>query len=246
MVYVGNEQKKGAKKARVDAKAHLTVLFTILPNGKFLNPYVLYPYERVPAEIRNSFPDGISYGKSPNGWMVTESFLHYLQTVVVSYLNTENVERPFILFVDGHSSHLSLEVIEFCKEQEIVLITLYPNATWLMQPLDVGVFAQFKGIWDAFLMEKDSDFTFVMNNRTFALALKEFMDLKSETLEPYVKASFRDCGIYPWNVNAIKFENMLETCRMRTDEAQKVLEDETIHRYGFVDNPDSKFLYLQL
>lgn len=239
VVYVQKGSNKAAKKSKVDSKSHLTVLFTILATGKFLPPYVLYAYDRIPTDIKNNFPEGLAHGKAPNGWMTKDSFLHYLKTVIVSYLDGNNVQRPFILFVDGHSSHLSLEVIEFCREHEIVLITLYPNATWIMQPLDVGVFAHFKNMWDAFLLKKDNDFVFVMNNRTFAPALKEFMDTNTAKLEPLVKDSFKDCGIYPWNVEAIHFENMMECCRIRKNEPHKEYDElENVVRFGFSDNVD--------
>lgn len=244
VVYVGNAQRKGSKKSRTDPKTHLTVLYTVLANGKFLPSFIVYPYERVPAEIKKSYPiEGLAYGKSESGWMNKENFMTYLEHVVVKYLNDTQTERPFILFVDGHSSHLSLEVVEYCREQEIVLITLYPNSTWLLQPLDVGVFSVLKSNWDAFLLDKDEDFLFNLTNRNFAGVLKQFMDEKGPFLENFVKDAFKNTGIYPWNVEAIRFETMMESCRLRKDNPHKQAEIERTSEVGitFVDASSGMF-----
>ena len=48
--------------------------------------------------------------------------------------------RPVLLIEDGHSSHISLEVIKLAKENDIHLLCLPVHTTHLLQPLDVGVF----------------------------------------------------------------------------------------------------------
>lgn len=52
-----------------------------------------------------------------------------------------------VLFLDGHSSHLSLELSEFCKENRIIIVALFPNATHILQPQDVSVFGPMKQKW---------------------------------------------------------------------------------------------------
>lgn len=49
--------------------------------------------------------------------------------------------------MDGHSSHISLPLSRFCKEQGIELVALYPNATHILQPMDVAVFHSLKSTW---------------------------------------------------------------------------------------------------
>ena len=41
-----------------------------------------------------------------------------------------------MLLIDGAKCHISIQAREFCKENTI-LCTLYPNATHLIQPLDM-------------------------------------------------------------------------------------------------------------
>ena len=59
----------------------------------------------------------------------------------------QEITFPIILYVDGHSLHLSLEAAEFCAVNGIILYCLLPNATHLLQPADVGVFSSMKASW---------------------------------------------------------------------------------------------------
>lgn len=51
------------------------------------------------------------------------------------------------LFVDGHKSHLTPGVSDFCKENQIILVPLPPNTTHILQRADVSVFKPLKDGW---------------------------------------------------------------------------------------------------
>lgn len=104
---------------------------------------IIYPYKRLPREVAESVPDDWVIGLSDSGWINSEVFFEYMSNHFNNYLDAKNVQRPVILFVDGHRSHLSPEVSTFCSEQ-IVLIALHPNSTHLLQPADVSVFRPLK------------------------------------------------------------------------------------------------------
>jgi hypothetical protein len=46
--------------------------------------------------------------------------------------------------MDGHSSHITADVIAFCMQNAIDLLILPPHCSHILQPLDVGVFAPLK------------------------------------------------------------------------------------------------------
>ena len=46
-----------------------------------------------------------------------------------------------MLLIDGHASHITTQVIDYCISQKIILLCLPAHTTHLLQPLDVGVFA---------------------------------------------------------------------------------------------------------
>jgi hypothetical protein len=51
-----------------------------------------------------------------------------------------------LLICDNLSSHVSLEVISLCRENNIEYVCLPPNSTDKMQPLDVGIFGSINPI----------------------------------------------------------------------------------------------------
>ncbi|KAJ8970548.1 hypothetical protein NQ314_001164 [Rhamnusium bicolor] len=47
--------------------------------------------------------------------------------------------------MDNHESHISINVINYVRDNGIVFLSLHPHTSHKMQPLDVGVFGPFKG-----------------------------------------------------------------------------------------------------
>lgn len=137
--------------------------------------------------------------------------------VVVAYLNKNQVQRPFILFVDGHTTHLSMAVSKFCREQDIVLVTYYPNATWILQPLDVVFFARVKGMWDAFVLDLDRNLNSKIDTSNIASLLRTFLDARKPDFANHIRSAFKRTGTFPWDVKAIEFQKLPDMCRMRPD-----------------------------
>ena len=46
--------------------------------------------------------------------------------------------------MDGHSSHITANVIAFCMEHAIDLLILPPHTSHVLQPLDMSVFSPLK------------------------------------------------------------------------------------------------------
>ncbi len=56
-------------------------------------------------------------------------------------------EEVKVLIGDNLGSHISLHVMELCREHNVRFIFLPANSTHLTQPLDVAVFAPMKKQW---------------------------------------------------------------------------------------------------
>lgn len=46
-----------------------------------------------------------------------------------------------MLCIDGHASHISTAAIEHAVKKKIILLCLPSHSTYVLQPLDVGIFA---------------------------------------------------------------------------------------------------------
>ena len=78
--------------------------------------------------------------KSENGWITSELYLDWFKF----FLRNISPARPVLLIQDGHSSHVSIELIELARENNVHLLCLPSHTSHILQPLDVGVFKSFK------------------------------------------------------------------------------------------------------
>ena len=57
-------------------------------------------------------------------------------------------DRPVILILDNHDSHISIETIDFYKENCVTLLTLPSHCSHKLQPLDRSVYGSFKAFYN--------------------------------------------------------------------------------------------------
>ena len=188
-----------------DEKESLTVLFNVSGNGVLLPPMILFWYERIPFSVTSSLPPGWIAGSTERGWMTGESFYGYVTTQFYPWLVKQNIQFPVVLFLDGHVSHLTLDLSQFCKAKQIELIALYPNATHVLQPLDVAVFHPLKAKWKSIVDEwRIENAGQRMRRENFAPLLKKSVDSINKIPQIIING-FKTCGLSPFNANAVDF-----------------------------------------
>lgn len=116
-------------------------------SGKICPPLVVLPYLRPPKAVIDNMPKSWVLGRSDMGWMKGSIFYEYMANEFNDWLGSNNIKKPCILFVDGHKSHMSLPLSQFCEENQIILYAPPPNTTHMLQPADVSVFKPLKQQW---------------------------------------------------------------------------------------------------
>ena len=120
---------------------HITLLCCASAAGLPLPPMIIYAKSFPGGQYRFQGPDDALYAKSESGWIDTELFMTWLNKIFFKYVVSQ---RPVLLLVDGHKSHITLDVIDKCRENDITLFCLPPHTTHALQPLDVAVFKSLK------------------------------------------------------------------------------------------------------
>ncbi|XP_055528078.1 uncharacterized protein LOC129720616 [Wyeomyia smithii] len=207
-VFAAKESKNVQALSSNSDKENYTVLISASAAGKLAPPLILFPYKsRLPAHIVSSVPKGWPVGRSESGWMNSEAFFEYIANVFYPWALKQKVQFPLILFVDGHSSHTSFETIEFCKKNGIILVSLFPNATHVMQPLDVSFFAPLKNAWQEVVKQWRFENDGAMISRAnFAPLLEKAID-SLENKDTTLTNGFRKCGLYPFDADAIDYKS---------------------------------------
>lgn len=190
--------RKGAKNIYCigsgNEKECVTVLLGGNATGESPPTLVIFKGERVPKHLMSNLPASIVADKSKSGWMNGEIFFNYISNVFLPWAKSMNIAFPLVVFIDGHASHLTLSLSEFCNENNIILIALLPNATHIYQPMDIGVIFPLKQIWKRLRYQWERENGAVNFGRGFfSTLLKNSLD-ELHANEILFPNAFRTCG----------------------------------------------------
>ncbi|KAI0572333.1 DDE-1 domain-containing protein [Pyrenophora tritici-repentis] len=87
---------------------------------------------------------GWHYGFSKNGYNDSKISLEWLKCVFDSQTRERAGGRRHVLICDGFGTHETLEILEFCLTDNIILCRLPSHTPHKLQPCDVGPFAPLK------------------------------------------------------------------------------------------------------
>lgn len=188
-------------------KECLTVLCNFSASGEIVPPFIVYPLKRISKEIVNSVPDDWGIGRSDSGWMTGQTFLCYVKEIFLPWVKSKNIELPILLLVDGHKSHISMELYDFCIENKIILYCLLPNSTHILQPCDVSIFRALKAGWKKAVTEFKHDQNKQITKTNFAQIFQK--PFEKSINSKIIKNGFRICGLYPFNPDAVDYSKCI-------------------------------------
>lgn len=192
-------------------RSNTSILFCVAASGAKMPPFILYKAKNLwdvwmPTE---AYPN-TGYAATPHGWMTETAFFSWFRNHFIKY---GPKERPLLLLFDGHSSHVSIELIKLAKQENICLLKLPPHTTHLLQPLDAVPFGTFKKKWDEeVVLWQREHYGVGMGKADFSVLVgKVWLSI----LENIIKKSFKVTGLYddtlpngnPINRHAIKTDN---------------------------------------
>ena len=134
--------------------------------------------------------------------------------------------RPALLILDGHGSHLTIDIIDMARQNNVILYCLPPHTTHLLQPLDVSVFKSLKSHFAKLcgqvkLLTLGSQRVVNINRTNFTAIFREAFEISMGITK--IKNGFRKCGVYPFSAEAIDWS--------------KVLNDDLVTTPPFVTTP---------
>ena len=135
----------------------------------------------------------------------------------VQHLTTD--DKEVVLFLDGHASHLSLDLIHLAKSNNVHLFCLPPHCTHVLQPFDVGVYGPVKKQWRTILKDHktttmaENDSKEVFTSKLYQIAIWQYCYIiitgliktlwEASFKVEHIKAGFRASGLHPFNKDAI-------------------------------------------
>ena len=125
----------------VGISGHVTFQVAISASGKAVAPLVIFSKNLPRSNYSEGIPDEWSFVCTDSGYINSAIFLSWFQDCFVKQMGRS---RPVVVIMDNHTSHLSTELIDYAKSENIELLCLPVHSTHLLQPLDVGFYHMLK------------------------------------------------------------------------------------------------------
>ncbi|CAG4934889.1 unnamed protein product [Parnassius apollo] len=188
-------------------KEQLTVMACLNAAGQVVAPMVVYPLKRISRDIANNVPADWAIGKSNKGWMTAPLYFEYIVNII--WLKNNMIMKPVLLLVDGHRSHLTLQVAKYCANNQILVQALFKNSTHILQPADVSLFKCLKSGWQNIVYEykRNSSNRHITRAGFAPLLLKVFQDRVTPEI---ISNGFKRCGIYPFDPSAVDYTKCMD------------------------------------
>ncbi|KAJ8301133.1 hypothetical protein KUTeg_020120 [Tegillarca granosa] len=175
--------------------AAITVLGCGNAAGSCIPPYFVFPGKRMMPDLLSGGSPGADGCVSDSGWSNLDIFENY-------FVQGRDSSQPILLSYDGHTSHVSLHLIEWAKSENIILFVIPPHTSHLLQPMDVGCFAPFQKLYnrECHSFVKKNGGQVVTRNDVCHLASEAYTQALSHN---NIVSAFRKSGVYPLNPDVI-------------------------------------------
>lgn len=114
----------------------------ISASGNTIPPLFIFPRVHFKDHFMDGAPEGSLGVATKTGWINSNIFLKVLRHIQKITLCTK--DNPILLLADNHESHVTIEAVDYARDNGIVYLSFPPHTTHRLQPLDVGVFGPFK------------------------------------------------------------------------------------------------------
>jgi hypothetical protein len=164
------------------------------------------------VNFRAHFLNGASAGShgdaNPTGWVKAEHFLNLVKHVVSRVKPSK--ERPVVLLLDNHDSHLSIAALDYRKENGVSVLSFRPHCSHKLQPLDGSVYGPLKTY-----VNRACD-AWIINHPGQIMTIYDLPVIINTSLifaatPANIKAGFLATGIFPCNGDVFPDEEFLSS-----------------------------------
>lgn len=161
---------------------------------------------------------GIVYNTIESGWVDEDRFFDYLNRLFIP--GTKHLDRPLLLILDSHISHLSLKTTRLAVENQIHILCLPFHATHILQPFDVYTLKFVKTQWQTLLWEfKKKNLSKTLEKSNF---IHMFAKLYNHALLPnHCSVAFREAGIVPFDPCVVKRQMLMKVSTPQNTESTR-------------------------
>ena len=178
--------------------ALVTVAVAISALGNMVPPFFIFPRVHYKEHFIRGGPVGSDGDTNSSGWMKEDNFRKFAKHFV-KYAKPSK-ENPVLLLLDNHDSHLSIEVLNYFKENGVIILSFPPHCSHKLQPLDRTVYGPLKKYYN-----QASD-NWLASHPGKTITIYDIPELVKISLPlaatiDNIQSGFRVTGISPFNDN---------------------------------------------
>lgn len=206
----------------------ITILGGGSASGVAIPPFFIFPGKRMRPELLNGASPGTNGTMSETGWSNGVIFREYLENHFLKFVPRRDNEKVLLL-LDGHRSHVSVNLVEWAKQQGIIIFILPAHTSHILQPMDVSCYGPLEKIYNNLchkLMRESS--ANITRYNVCDVAGKAY----TRALSPEnIQSGFRKTGISPLNSEAIRMECLApaEVFKQISPDVNSTLSEKNTH-----------------
>jgi hypothetical protein len=129
-----------------DQREWLSVLVCMNAAGLATPSFYVFKGKRFRQNYIERCEPGATMAMQPRAWMTSYLFSAWISHFIECVQRTGGIsaQQRHLLILDGHSSHVTFDVVREARAARLDLLTLPSHTSHAMQPLDVSVFKPFK------------------------------------------------------------------------------------------------------
>jgi len=234
-VIARREMKQLGKIISTEKETLVTMAVAVSAIGNMIPPFFIFPRAPYKDHFIQEGPLGSAGDVNPFGWMEEEHFIKYCQHFVHHVKPSK--EKPVLLLLDNHESHLSIEALDYLKENGIIVLSFPYNCSHKLQPLDRSVYEPLKNY-----INTACD-NWLASNPGKSLSLYHISEiiktaLPLATTSINIQAGFRISGISPLNENVFPDAEFLESNVIDREDTSVIIKTENDELFSVQENVD--------
>lgn len=186
----------------------VTVCVAINAAGNHIPPFLIFPRKNWQPRMLDKAPAGSDGAPYPSGWMTVPNFVRFLEHFKKNVRCSK--DNQCLVIFDNHESHISVDAINYAKDNGIHLLTIPPHTSQKLQPLDRIVFSVLKTYYNTACDD------WMLSNPARTLSIYEIAGClgraypNAMTPRNIIK-SFEICGIHPFNSDIFTDDEFLSS-----------------------------------
>jgi hypothetical protein len=195
-VLVGKDDTRKYRGARVK-RTIITAVECISADGRYLNPMIIWPATTHRSNWTIFPTPGWQYACNESGYTDSNISLQWLKRVFDPETKKGARGGPLVLVLDGFGTHETLEILEYCFTNNIILCRIPSYTSHKLQPCDVAAFGPLKTAYRDQVERLERGGVNTIGKEHFTCLYKP---ARERAFTPKnIKAGFAASGLFPFN-----------------------------------------------